>query len=78
MSNAADVIRPPGATHVVWSYGSPYYYKRVVTKHLNQVSEEWQNLTQWLAWNFQTQQWNQVEAGFCSRRLRALLIGPQF
>ena len=74
MSNAADVIRPPDATHLAWSYGSPSYYKRVEKKHLNQVSEEWQILTHWLAWNYQTRQWAGVEAGFCSRRLKAVTV----
>ncbi len=70
MSNAADVIRPPGSTHVTWCYGSPCYYKRMETQHLNQVSETWQTLTKWFEWSYQTLTWRAVEAGFCSRRLK--------
>lgn len=73
MSNAADVIRPPGSTHVAWCYGSPSYYKRVESRHLNQVSEEWQTLTKWFEWSFLTMTWCAVEAGFCSRRIKPVV-----
>jgi len=56
MSNAADVIQPPGATHVQWFYGTPHYFKRSTHKHLNQVREEWQDRTSWSEWNHRTGQ----------------------
>ena len=72
MSNAADVIVPFGATHVVWSYGAPCYYQRQERRHLNQVSESWQTLVSWRYWDFQTHRWEDVGEGFCSRRLKSL------
>lgn len=77
MSNAADVIQPPGATHVKWSYGDPHYYKRTEHPHLNQVSEEWQTRVQWHWWDLQTRCWEDVGAGFCSRNLKELARKPQ-
>lgn len=76
MSNAADVVTPYGATHVKWSYGSPHYYKRVERQHLNQVSEEWQTLTQWFWWDFKTLRWADVGEGFCSRNIKELRPQP--
>lgn len=72
MSNAADVITPPGATHVAWYYGDPHYYKQVAHKHLNQASEERQTLFYWFAWSFKLQQWESVGDGFSPRRLKPL------
>lgn len=72
MSNAADDITPPGATHVKWSAGDPTYYKRTEHRHLNQVSERWQSLTKWFCWDFHTHQWEWVGVGFCDRHLRPL------
>lgn len=72
MSNAADVIQPPGATHVHWFYGSPHYYKRTTRQHLNQVSEEWQTLTVWLYWDYNTRSWEPAGSGFSSRKLKPL------
>lgn len=72
MSNAADVVTPYGATHVTWSYGAPLYYKSVERQHLNQVSEEWQTLTDWFFWDPKLRQWESVGTGFSSRRLKPL------
>lgn len=72
MSNAADVITPPGATHVMWSYGDPHYFRKTLTPHLNQVSEEWQSRTTWHEWDFKTRAWCPAGAGFSDRRLKEL------
>lgn len=74
MSNPADVIQPPRATHVSFGYegGEPTYYKRSERQHLNQVSEEWQALIDWYYWDFQLMTWVNVGPGFCNRRLKEL------
>lgn len=72
MSNAADVTRPPGATHVAWFYGDPIYYKASPYPHLNQASEEWQTLVDWTQWNPRTLKWEPVGNGFSDRRLKEI------
>ena len=61
---------PTGATHVADFYGVTGYYKRVDFRHLNQVSEEWETRTQWKVW--EREKWEDVGAGFSSRRLQIL------
>ncbi len=70
MSNAADAIRPPNATHVQWYGGTPTYYKKVEEKYLNQVSEQWQTRVRWWFWDIN--QWQDVGPGFCDRHLKEL------
>lgn len=72
MSNAADVITPHGATHVMWSHGNPHYFRKTLTPHLNQVSEEWQTRTTWHEWDFNLRSWCPAGAGFSERRLKEL------
>lgn len=69
MSNAADGVRPPFATHVQWCGGTPTYYRRVEERYLNQVSEEWQTKVRWWYWD---RTWLDVGPGFCSRHLKEL------
>ena len=43
-------------------YDTPIYYKKVVRKHLNQVSEEWQDISDWFQlWRGE---WIRVGPGF--------------
>ncbi len=68
----AAVSAPPGTTHLSEFYGDAHYYKKVGRQHLNQVSEEWQTLTDWFVWNIKVQQWEGVGKGFSPRRLMPL------
>jgi len=72
MSNPADVIRPPGATHVAWFYGDPIYYKAAPYGHLNQVTEERQTKVNWTQWDPRLNRWEPVGGGFSSRTLKEL------
>jgi hypothetical protein len=69
MSNAADVIRPYGATHVAWSGGNPHYYK-VASKPSSNITQSHKAATDWKIWNSRTRQWESVVAGFVPDRLK--------
>ena len=57
------------ATHFGEFYEQITYYKLFITKHLNQVSEEWQGLISYEFWN---NGWQPVGPGFCPRNLRRI------
>lgn len=71
-SNAADVIQPPGATHVHWFYGDPHYYKLVQTPHVNSVSGENQFNTTWHHFDHRTQKWGEAEERINSAKFKKL------
>lgn len=66
------VMIPLGATHTSECYGDTSYYKKSLRRHLNQVSEKWQMLTQWFYWDAAKGGWCDVGPGFSTRRLEAL------
>lgn len=65
--------RVAGSTHYADTYGERTYYRRRAVPHLNQVSEEWQNLVRWEYW--EGDEWVDVGSGFSTRRLKAYDAG---
>lgn len=61
---------PAGATHEADVYGQTNYFQKVDSRHLNQVSEEWETLTHWNEWA--NGPWVDVGKGFSSRRLQKI------
>ena len=58
------------ATHYHNVYGEEHLFKQIKVQHLNQVSEEWQELTRYEFWT--GDRWWPVGRGFDPRNLKAI------
>lgn len=70
VTELARRVAPEGATHYADAYCDREFYRRRVFKHLNQVSEEWEDKVRWDYWT--SDGWEDAGAGFSDRRLKPI------